>query len=92
MEPLYSLKLTGSSSDNSIVIFSLLGYTVAYMHHRYAAQTAQLMRTQEQAKEALARFRELFEQAPMGIALVDSFSGRIHELNQRFAEITGRAR
>jgi diguanylate cyclase (GGDEF)-like protein/PAS domain S-box-containing protein/hemerythrin-like metal-binding protein len=92
MEPLYSLKLTGSSSDNSIVIFALLGCTVAYMHHRYAAQTAQLMRTQEQAKEALARFRELFEQAPMGIALVDSFSGRIHELNQRFAEITGRSR
>lgn len=92
MEPMHSLKLTGTSSDNSIVIFALLGCTVAYMHHRYAVQTSQLKRTQNQAKEALARFRQLFEHAPMGIALIDSFSGRIVDLNQRFAEITGRTR
>lgn len=92
MEPLHSLKLTSVSSDNSVIIFALVGCAVAYTHHRYAAQAVLLTRAQSQAQQALARFRELFEHAPMGIALIDSLSGRIGELNQRFAEITGRTR
>jgi PAS domain S-box-containing protein len=38
------------------------------------------------------RFRTMFQQAPLGIALVDSTSGRIYEVNSRFAEIAGRTR
>ncbi len=36
------------------------------------------------------RFRTIFEQAPMGIALINSLTGHIYEVNSRFAEITGR--
>lgn len=92
MEPLHSLQLAGASSGNSVVVFALMGCVVAYTHHRYAVQASQLTRTQNEAKDALARFRQLFDHAPMGIALIDSLSGRIYELNQRFAEITGRTR
>ncbi len=37
-----------------------------------------------------ARFRFIFEQAPLGIAVVDSHTGRIVEANPRYAEILGR--
>ncbi|MFA9391706.1 MAG: PAS domain S-box protein [Prolixibacteraceae bacterium] len=35
------------------------------------------------------RFRSIFEEAPMGIALIDSLNGQIYEVNQKFAEIAG---
>lgn len=37
-----------------------------------------------------ALFSAIFKQAPLGIALIDSFTGKIYEVNPRFAEITGR--
>ena len=46
------------------------------------------------AEEALAqsekRFRTIFEEAPMGVARIDSRTGRICEANPKFAEIAGR--
>jgi diguanylate cyclase (GGDEF)-like protein/PAS domain S-box-containing protein len=49
----------------------------------------------KQAERALRvseeRFRTMFVQAPMGIALIDSLNGRIYEANTRFAEIAGRS-
>ncbi|SHI13531.1 PAS domain S-box-containing protein/diguanylate cyclase (GGDEF) domain-containing protein [Sporobacter termitidis DSM 10068] len=38
------------------------------------------------------RFRTIFEQAPIGIAVSDPATGRILEINGRFAEIIGRPR
>jgi len=38
------------------------------------------------------RFRAMFEEAPLGVALIDSHTGRICEVNARFAEIAGRSR
>jgi diguanylate cyclase (GGDEF)-like protein/PAS domain S-box-containing protein len=49
----------------------------------------------QQAQQALqtseGRFKTMFVQAPLGIALIDSLSGRICDANPRFAEIAGRA-
>ncbi|MDO8292404.1 MAG: PAS domain S-box protein [Gallionella sp.] len=48
----------------------------------------------KQAEESIrvsqARFSTIFNQAPLGIALIDSLTGKIHEVNPRFAEIAGR--
>ncbi len=41
-------------------------------------------------KKTEERFRTIFEQAPSGIALIDSLTGSIYEVNQKFADITGR--
>lgn len=47
------------------------------------------------AEEALRvseeRFRTIFDQAPLGIALIDSLTGRIYAVNPRFAQIAGRS-
>ena len=39
-----------------------------------------------------ALYRAMVEQAPLGVALTDSLTGRIYEVNERFAEIAGRSR
>jgi PAS domain S-box-containing protein len=53
------------------------------------------MTEREEAEEALRisedKFRTIFEQAPIGVALIDSLDGKIYELNQRYAEIAGRS-
>jgi PAS domain S-box-containing protein len=36
------------------------------------------------------RFKTIFEEAPLGAALIDSLTGDIYEVNPRFAEIAGR--
>jgi two-component system, chemotaxis family, sensor kinase Cph1 len=48
-----------------------------------------LIKTLEESEE---RFRTMFSEAPLGIALIDSSTGRIYEVNHRFAEIVGRTR
>ncbi len=41
--------------------------------------------------KAEKRFRTIFEEAPLGVALIDSLTGHIYEVNPKFAEIAGRA-
>jgi PAS domain S-box-containing protein len=44
---------------------------------------------EEALRESEKRFRTIFEEAPMGVALIDSLTGHIYEVNSRFAEIAG---
>lgn len=37
-------------------------------------------------------FRTMFEEAPLGVALINSLTGHIYQVNPRFAEIAGRTR
>ncbi|HEY3399388.1 MAG TPA: PAS domain S-box protein [Geothrix sp.] len=46
---------------------------------------------EEQLQESEARFRAMFDKAPMGIAMVDSQSRQILQANARFAAILGRS-
>lgn len=41
-------------------------------------------------KESEERFKAIFNDAPLGIALVDSLTGKIHTVNPMFAKIVGR--
>jgi len=38
------------------------------------------------------RFSTLFEEAPLGIAVINSMTGHFHDVNPRFAEIVGRSK
>jgi len=40
--------------------------------------------------ESEERFKKLFVEAPLGIALIDSLTGHIYEVNPMFAKIAGR--
>jgi len=43
----------------------------------------------EQVRSSEAQFRAIFEQAPLGIALIDSRTEQFDQVNERFAAITG---
>ena len=70
--------LTGIESDRSI------GFLVTL------ADITERKHMEEVLKESEERFRTIFEQAPLGIALIDSMTGNIKHVNPRFAEIAGR--
>lgn len=47
-------------------------------------------RAEKAMQESQERFRIMFEQAPLGIALIDSYNGNILNVNEKFASIAGR--
>lgn len=68
----------------------------AELESKVARRTAELTATKERIVDAMARvsrsemkFRAVFEQSPLGIALVDPLGGRVLEANERFATICG---
>ncbi|WP_216819749.1 PAS domain S-box protein [Zoogloea sp. LCSB751] len=66
----------------------LFVYSAGYLLWR-RDRARQEMATLQAQQAAEARFRVIFEQAPLGVALLDSRGGRITEANPRFAEIVG---
>jgi len=66
----------------------LLVYFGAYLLWRRGQQRQELTALKAQ-RAAEARFRVIFEQAPLGIALVDSNTGQVLEANMRLGEIVG---
>ncbi len=70
-----------------------------HLERRVETRTAELAEARAELEQVLermsrseARFRTMVEQAPLGIALTDSLSGKILEVNDRFAAIAGRTR
>jgi len=51
-----------------------------------------LRESEEKSQQSLNRFKTIFEEAPLGIALINSLTGHIHEVNAKFAKIVGRTR
>ncbi len=60
----------------------LAGYTMDITERKQAEASI---------RESQLRFSTIFNQSPIGIALVDSFTGKICEVNPRYAEIAGRS-
>jgi PAS domain S-box-containing protein len=46
--------------------------------------------TEEALRQSEERFRTMFTQAPIGMALIDSLTGHIYETNAKFAQTAGR--
>ncbi len=48
------------------------------------------LKADTELRESEVLFKKLFTEAPLGIALIDSLTGQIYEVNTKFAEIAGR--
>jgi PAS domain S-box-containing protein len=51
----------------------------------------ELKQTEKALSASELRFRTVYERSPVGIALVDSLTGRFVQVNPKFCEITGRS-
>ncbi len=56
------------------------------------AAQGRILAAMNQVASSEAKFRSMFEQAPLGVALIDVNTGRPLEVNERLAEIVGRPR
>lgn len=54
-------------------------------------EIAERKQVEQSLRASEERFKTMFVEAPLGIALIDSLDGHIRELNRRFAEIAGRS-
>ena len=67
---------------------SLLGVAAAFHFSNLARERR---RTEDTIRQGELRFRTMFEQAPMGIALIDTVSGQFLDINPRYLSIAGRS-
>ncbi len=65
-----------------IMVSALL---LLYRHHRSLVEAEQ----RQQLAETATRYRAFFEQAAVGVAQVETSSGRFLKVNQRYCDITG---
>ncbi|WP_232251011.1 EAL domain-containing protein [Janthinobacterium sp. 1_2014MBL_MicDiv] len=67
---------------------SLLAVSAAFHFSNLARERR---RTEETIRQGELRFRTMFEEAPMGIALIDTLSGQFLDINPRYLAIAGRS-
>ncbi|MGK5060179.1 EAL domain-containing protein [Janthinobacterium sp. LB2P49] len=67
---------------------SLLAVSAAFHFSNLARERR---RTEETIRQGELRFRTMFEEAPMGIALIDTLSGQFLDINPRYLAISGRS-
>jgi two-component system, cell cycle sensor histidine kinase and response regulator CckA len=92
----YETVFTGRSGGKIFLVFNAKNYhdeNGIVLGTRGTAHDITKHRRAEQAlKESIEKFRTMFQHAPLGIAVAESLTRRIIEVNEKFAEITGRTR
>lgn len=63
----------------------------AELEQQVKIRTKELSLSKENVEESERKFKTIFNEAPNGIALIDSHSGFIYEVNPMFAKIVGRS-
>jgi PAS domain S-box-containing protein len=85
VEPIHSFNVLDPNHVRLLLMFLLMGVT-------FALTLGRIQLAADRQRAADIRFRTLFEEAPLGVAVIDSLNGHIYEINPRFAEIVGRTR
>ena len=84
-----------AGADNMTWLYRVLIAATVLLFGGAAFHVMLLARERRRAEETIRkgelRFRTMFEEAPMGIALIDSSTGEFKDINPRYAEITGRS-
>ncbi|HJV01668.1 MAG TPA: EAL domain-containing protein [Burkholderiaceae bacterium] len=85
----------GNGGTRSRWLYRVLGAAALLLVLGLAVHFSLLARERQRAEETIRkgelRFRTMFEKAPMGIALIDSLTGRYTDINPRYLEIAGRS-
>jgi PAS domain S-box-containing protein len=66
--------------------------TLSFSSIQQSRMLEERKRIEEEIRRSKERFQTIFDQAPLGIGLVDSLTGKILQVNSKYAEIVGRTR
>lgn len=83
-------KLIVTQKELLVELNNTLEIKVEERTHSLLEEIAERKRTEEELRESEERFKAIFNDAPMGIALIDSLNGKIYIINPMFAKIAGR--
>jgi PAS domain S-box-containing protein len=82
--------------DGTIIDVEISSHTLNLMDHEAALVVAQDVTERKRAEDALhaseSKFRALFEQAAVGVAQLDTGTGRFISINQKYCDILGYSR
>jgi PAS domain S-box-containing protein len=82
--------------DGTIIDVEISSHTLNLMDHEAALVVAQDVTERKRAEDALhaseSKFRALFEQAAVGVAQLDTSTGRFISINQKYCDILGYSR
>ncbi|MEI6702767.1 MAG: PhnD/SsuA/transferrin family substrate-binding protein [Deltaproteobacteria bacterium] len=74
----------------AICLIVMLAIRLLTTNRKLVAERCMVQQKQNELRQSEERFKELFEEAPLGIALIDSHTGHIYLVNPMFAKIAGR--
>ncbi len=84
LEPIHSFALADNKKVLTIALFGVMGGVFSIFHERYQQALVAKLKSEK-------RFRTLFEEAPIGIAVKDLTTGHMYDVNSSFVSITGRS-
>jgi len=65
------------------------GHATAYSCRAALIDISQQRQTEDALRQSELRFRAIFEQAAIGVAVIDSSSGKFQRVNQKYSDIIG---
>jgi PAS domain S-box-containing protein len=84
------IKYVWAAITTSIII-SVLALLIYVAYRSLKRENTLRKQIELELQSSKNRFKAIFNQAPLGIALIDSLTGRIHTANPMFAKIVGRS-
>ena len=77
------------SANDSLLMLQIFVCAIAVTAIALAAAVAERTQAEGSLRESEQRFRTIFEQAAVGVALIETATGRFARINQRYADLVG---
>jgi len=77
-------------SQLSLLFFAILCF-IFFWNVRLNKEIKKRVRAEKALMKSELRFRTIFSEAPLGIAVIDSLTGHIYDANDAYAQIAGRS-
>jgi two-component system CheB/CheR fusion protein len=86
----YLMRIMPYRTIDNVIEGAVITFTEITEIKKAYVDIMEMKKVQDTLRESEDRFKKLFEEAPLGIALIDSLTGHIYNVNPMFARIAGR--
>ena len=86
----YLMRILPYRTMNNVIEGAVITFVEITELKKLHVDITDLEKVQAALHKSEDRFKKLFVEAPLGIALIDSLTGHIHDVNPMFAKIAGR--